>query len=75
VGSVGVVVERLSKLADGGVHPLLGVDEHAGAPEPVDDLLARGHGSPLLHEQDEQLHGDTLEGHDAASDPPAECPW
>ncbi len=58
---VGVVLQGQANFADGGVDALPGVDEHAVAPELLDDLLSRHQLAFALRQQDEQFHGDSFQ--------------
>ena len=58
---LGIVPQGVADLSDGAVDAVVGVEVDVLAPDPFHDLVASHEPSPLLDEEEQQLHGDTLE--------------
>src|SRR6185437_7982382 len=55
---LGIVAQCLPNLAHGGINALLGIEKYVPAPEPRHDGLAADQLVAVLHQEDEELHGD-----------------
>ena len=57
---VRIVAELVAELTDGGIDAVFGIDEDFARPEPIGDLVTSDELPFARGEQDEQLHGLTL---------------
>jgi hypothetical protein len=56
-----IVLQDLTDLADRSVDAVIGVEERALPPHALDDLLPRHQLPAMLHEEQEDVHGDALQ--------------
>ena len=58
---LGIILEHLADLADGGIDTVVGVEEDIFAPDLLDDLIPADELSVLRDQQQKQLHGNVFE--------------
>jgi hypothetical protein len=57
----GIVLQDLPDLADGAIDTVIGIEGYALSPDSLDDLLARNQLASLLHQQEQEFHGNAFQ--------------
>jgi hypothetical protein len=56
-----IVVQNLTNFADRGIDAVVGIQEDVLTPDPSDDVLSGDQLPPALEQQEQDLHGDSLQ--------------